>query len=59
MRSEGIKKPVAAGQEPGGAEEERRELEAECQRLHLLVGDLLLKNEELRSELHSLLHFVV
>lgn len=59
MRSDGFNKPFGAMQEPGGVEEERRELEAECQRLRLLVGELVVKNEELRSELRSLFQFIV
>lgn len=59
MRSEWLGKPSGAIRGAGGAEEERRELEAECQRLQLLVGELLQKNEELRSELRGLLQFVV
>jgi hypothetical protein len=59
MRSDGPNQPLAALQQGGGGEAERKQLEAECHRLQLLVGELLLKNEDLRSELRSHIPFVV
>jgi len=35
-------------------EERRAALEDQCHRLHLLIGELLLKNHELRSEVARL-----
>ena len=50
MRSEGLAAPT-----PLSFEEERRAaLEDQCHHLHLLIGELLLKNHELRSEVARL-----
>ena len=39
---------------PAAEAEEHAALQEECHRLHLLVGELLLKNHELRSEVARL-----
>ena len=53
MRSEGLTAPQTQGAVLSFEEERRAALE-ECHRLHLLVGEVLLKNHELRSEVARL-----
>ena len=54
MRSEGLTAPQTQGAVLSFDEERRAALEDQCHRLHLLVGELLLKNHELRSEVARL-----
>ena len=51
MRSEGLTAPQRRS---GSVFERMVALEDQCHRLHLLVGELLLKNHELRSEVARL-----
>jgi hypothetical protein len=54
MRSEGLTAPQIQEAVLSFEEERRAALEDQCHRLHLLVGELLLKNHELRSEVARL-----
>jgi hypothetical protein len=54
MRSEALTAPQIQEAVLSFEEERRAALEDQCHRLHLLVGELLLKNHELRSEVARL-----
>jgi hypothetical protein len=54
MRSEGLTAPRTVGAVLSFEEERMAALEDQCHHLHLLIGELLLKNHELRSEVAHL-----